>query len=90
LLRARTVADVDTALDRWVEPVNVVLAADTSGSTLHRVAGHVPVRPYANRLRVVPAEDPAYAWRDGETVPLPRTEVDGPAGIAVMANERGL
>ncbi|NED00591.1 GNAT family N-acetyltransferase [Streptomyces sp. SID6648] len=90
LLRARTVADVDTALDRWVEPVNVVLAADTAGSTLHRVAGHVPVRPYANRLRVVPAEDPAYAWREGETEPLPRTEVDGPAGIAVMANERGL
>ncbi|MFB7296099.1 GNAT family N-acetyltransferase [Streptomyces rubiginosohelvolus] len=90
LLRARTVADVDTALDRWVEPVNVVLAADTAGSTLHRVAGHVPVRPYANRLRVVPAEDPAYAWCEGETVPLPRTEVDGPAGIAVMANERGL
>ncbi len=90
LLRARTVADVDTALDRWVEPVNVVLAADTAGSTLHRVAGHVPVRPYANRLRVVPAEDPAYAWRGGETVPLPRTEVNGSAGIAVMANERGL
>ncbi|MFF3530250.1 GNAT family N-acetyltransferase [Streptomyces rubiginosohelvolus] len=90
LLRARTVADVDTALDRWVEPVNVVLVADTAGSTLHRVAGHVPARPYANRLRVVPAEDPAYAWRDGETVPLPRTEADGPDGIAVMANERGL
>ncbi|MYV61866.1 penicillin amidase, partial [Streptomyces sp. SID4931] len=90
LLRARTVADVDTALDRWVEPVNVVLAADTAGSTLHRVAGHVPVRPYANRLRVVPAEDPAYAWREGETVPLPRTEADGSDGIAVMANERGL
>ncbi|MFF8987577.1 GNAT family N-acetyltransferase [Streptomyces globisporus] len=93
LLRARTVADVDTALDRWVEPVNVVLAADTSGATLHRVAGHVPVRPYANRLRVVPAEDPAYAWREGETVPLPRTEddgSDGPGRIAVMANERGL
>ncbi|MFB8138695.1 GNAT family N-acetyltransferase [Streptomyces parvus] len=90
LLRARTVADVDTALDRWVEPVNVVLAADTAGATLHRVAGHVPVRPYANRLRVVPAEDPAYAWRDGETVPLPRTEADGSDGIAVMANERGL
>ncbi|SCE59518.1 penicillin amidase [Streptomyces sp. Termitarium-T10T-6] len=90
LLRARTVADVDTALDRWVEPVNVVLAADTAGATLHRVAGHVPVRPYANRLRVVPAEDPAYAWREGETVPLPRTAADGADGIAVMANERGL
>ncbi|MFJ6610278.1 GNAT family N-acetyltransferase [Streptomyces sp. NPDC091289] len=90
LLRARTVADLDTALDRWAEPVNVVLAADTAGGTLHRVAGHVPVRPYVNRLRVVPAEDPAYAWREGEAVPLPRTDVDGPGGIAVMANERGL
>ncbi|MFF0568409.1 GNAT family N-acetyltransferase [Streptomyces sp. NPDC004041] len=95
LLRARTVADVDTALDRWVEPVNVVLAADTAGSTLHRVAGHVPVRPYANRLRVVPAEDPAYAWREGETVPLPRTEVDGsddaggPGGSAASGDPEG-
>ncbi|NEB88567.1 GNAT family N-acetyltransferase [Streptomyces anulatus] len=90
LLRARTVDDLDTALDRWVEPVNVVLAADTAGGTLHRVAGHVPVRPYANRLRVVPAEDPAYAWREGEGAPQPRTGTVGPGGIAVMANERGL
>ncbi|MFJ1787726.1 GNAT family N-acetyltransferase [Streptomyces anulatus] len=90
LLRARTVADLDTALDRWVEPVNVVLAADTAGGALHRVAGHVPVRPDVNRLRVVPAEDPAYAWREGEAVPLPRTGAVGPGGIAVMANERGL
>lgn len=90
LLRARTVADLDTALDRWVEPVNVVLAADTAGGVLHRVAGHVPVRPHANRLRVVPAEDPAYAWREGEAAPLPRTGTAGPGGIAVMANERGL
>ncbi len=90
LLRARTVDDLDIALDRWVEPVNVVLAADTAGGTLHRVAGHVPVRPYANRLRVVPAEDPAYAWREGEGAPQPRTGTVGPGGIAVMANERGL
>ncbi|MFD3788848.1 GNAT family N-acetyltransferase [Streptomyces cyaneofuscatus] len=89
LLRARTVADLDTALDGWVEPVNVVLAADTTGATLHRVAGHVPVRPHENRLRVVPAHDPAYAWREGAE-PTPRTEVDPVTGTAVMANERGL
>ncbi|ARF73191.1 penicillin amidase [Kitasatospora albolonga] len=89
LLRARTVADLDAALDGWVEPVNVVLAADTTGATLHRVAGHVPVRPYENRLRVVPAHDPAYAWREGAE-PMPRTEVDAATGTAVMANERGL
>ncbi|ONI51677.1 MULTISPECIES: GNAT family N-acetyltransferase [unclassified Streptomyces] len=89
LLRARTVADLDTALGGWVEPVNVVLAADTTGATLHRVAGHVPVRPQANRLRVVPAHDPAYAWREGAE-PTPRTEVEPVTGTAVMANERGL
>ncbi|MFJ2937797.1 penicillin acylase family protein [Streptomyces sp. NPDC087219] len=86
LLRARTVADVDTALDGWVEPVNVVLAADTEGGLLHRVAGRVPVRHRANSLRIVPAWDPAHAWEDAPA-PLPRAEVDG---HAVMANARGL
>ncbi|MFF5916789.1 penicillin acylase family protein [Streptomyces flavochromogenes] len=86
LLRARTVADVDTALDGWVEPVNVVLAADTEGGLLHRVAGLVPVRHRANSLRIVPAWDRAHAWEDAPA-PLPRAEVDG---HAVMANARGL
>lgn len=44
LLRARTVADVSAALDGWVEPVNDVLAADTTGAVIHRVAGRVPRR----------------------------------------------
>ncbi|MFD8571192.1 GNAT family N-acetyltransferase [Streptomyces sp. NPDC059639] len=86
LLRARTVADVDRALDGWAEPVNVVLAADTEGGTLHRVAGTVPVRDPENMVRVVPAWEERYAWR-GVHAPLPRAEVDG---VAVMANERSL
>ncbi|WP_328891338.1 GNAT family N-acetyltransferase [Streptomyces sp. NBC_00316] len=86
LLRARTTADLDAVLDRWVEPVNVVLAADTAGATLHRVAGHVPVRPRANRLRTVPAWDPAYAWQ-GRHAPMERADVHG---TAVMANQRGI
>ncbi|MFJ3906741.1 penicillin acylase family protein [Streptomyces sp. NPDC090025] len=86
LLRARSVADVDRALDRWVEPVNVVQAADVDGGLLHRVAGHVPVRDAANRLRVVPAWDARHAWADAPA-PLPRAAV-GP--YAVMANARGL
>ncbi|MFE0775753.1 penicillin acylase family protein [Streptomyces sp. NPDC058861] len=86
LLRARTVADVDAALDGWVEPVNVVQAADTRGGLLHRVAGHVPVRDRANSLRTVPAWDAAHAWADAPA-PLPRAEV---RGHAVMANARGL
>lgn len=43
LLRARSVEDVDAALERWVEPVNNVLVADRTGRTLHRVAGRLPV-----------------------------------------------
>ncbi|MFC0864372.1 penicillin acylase family protein [Sphaerimonospora cavernae] len=86
LLRAVTVADVDRALDRWAEPVNVVLAADIRGGTLHRVAGVVPVRHPDNGLRVVPAWDSAYEWH-GRHVPMPRRVVDG---ITVMANQRDL
>ncbi|RKN06330.1 GNAT family N-acetyltransferase [Streptomyces radicis] len=87
LLRARTVADVDRALDAWVEPVNVVLAADTEGGTLHRVAGRVPVRHPDNRQRPVPGWDPRHAWQPHAYEPLGRAPVDG---LAVMANERGL
>ena len=85
LLKARTVADVDRAFDRWAEPVNVVLAADTGGGHLHRVAGAVPVRHRENSLRVVPAWEPDHGWRGWH--PLPSRPVDG---YAVMANHRDL
>ncbi|MFI5621180.1 penicillin acylase family protein [Streptomyces sp. NPDC051567] len=85
LLRARTVADIDRALDGWAEPVNVVHAADTEGGLLHRVAGAVPLRHAANRLRPVPAWDRRYAWQGWEPTPAePVREV------AVMANARGI
>ncbi|MGW6569384.1 penicillin acylase family protein [Streptomyces sp. NPDC054975] len=87
LLAARTVADVDRAVDGWVEPVNVVLAADVDGGLLHRVAGYVPVRDHANSVRVVPAWDAAHAWQEGAAKPTPRADVEG---HAVMANARGL
>ncbi|MFC7220918.1 penicillin acylase family protein [Streptomyces polyrhachis] len=85
LLRARDTAGVDRALERWVEPVNVVLAADTAGGLLHRVAGAVPERDEANRRGIVPGWEAAYDWRG--RAPLPRAAV---GGLAVMANERGL
>ncbi|AEB45145.1 penicillin acylase family protein [Micromonospora maris] len=85
LLRARTVGDLDTALDDWVEPVNVVLAADTAGGLLHRVAGRVPRRHPDNGLRVVPAWEPAYAWQGWHS--MPKRPVDQ---VAVMANERSI
>ncbi|MFE0581180.1 penicillin acylase family protein [Streptomyces sp. NPDC058874] len=85
LLRARTVADIDRALDGWAEPVNVVHAADTEGGLLHRVAGAVPLRHPANRLRPVPAWEPEHAWRGW--APTPAEPVQG---FAVMANARGI
>lgn len=85
LLRARRTADVDRAFDRWVEPVNVVQAADTEGGLLHRVAGRVPVRAEANRLRPVPAWEPGHEWRGWHETPRAALA----DGVAVMANQRG-
>ncbi|MFI8832761.1 penicillin acylase family protein [Streptomyces afghaniensis] len=86
LLRARRVADVDRAFDRWAEPVNVVQAADTEGGVLHRVAGRVPLRAEANRLRLVPAWEPGHEWHGWQEAPRAGLTDDG---VAVMANQRG-
>lgn len=85
LLRARTVADVDAALDEWVLPVNVVMAADTAGGLLHRAAGRVAERDRADLTRPVPAWESRFAWRGWQ--PMPRAGVDR---IATMANDRGV
>ncbi|MET7695582.1 penicillin acylase family protein [Streptomyces sp. NPDC005483] len=85
LLRARRTADVDRAFELWAEPVNVVQAADTEGGLLHRVAGRVPVRAEANRLRPVPAWEPGHDWRGWHDTP--RAGLTD--GVAVMANQRG-
>ncbi|MFF6802375.1 penicillin acylase family protein [Streptomyces sp. NPDC012616] len=85
LLRARRVADVDRAFDQWVEPVNVVQAADTEGGLLHRVAGRVPRRAAANGTRVVPAWEPGHEWTGWHETP--RAGLTD--GVAVMANQRG-
>lgn len=86
LLRARRVADVDRAADFWAEPVNVLQAADTEGGLLHRVAGNVPVRSAANRVRLVPAWEPGHDWQGRHETPRGGL-VDG---IAAMANQRGI
>ncbi|MER6558670.1 penicillin acylase family protein [Streptomyces sp. NPDC001027] len=85
LLRARRVADVDRAFDQWVEPVNVVQAADAEGGLLHRVAGRVPRRAAANGIRVVPAWEPGHEWTGWHETP--RAGLTD--GVAVMANQRG-
>ena len=84
LLRARSVDDVDAALDAWVAPVNNVVIADRGGAVRFRNAGRVPARAEANRRGIVPGRgsDPWSGWVD-----LPRHDVP-PDGQVVTANER--
>ena len=84
LLHASTVDDVAAALERWVEPVNSILTADTTGRVLQLTVGRVPVRDDRNGRVPVPAWDQTYAWQPGY-VPMTRVEV---TGIAVNANDR--
>jgi penicillin G amidase len=86
LLRARSVADVDRAMDGWVEPGNNVLIADRAGRVRYRVAGRIPVRPQSNRLGIVRSDDPDGGWA-GWVEPLPGHDVP-PDGQVVTANER--
>lgn len=86
LLQARTVEDVDRALDRWVLPVNNVVMADREGRARYRVAGRVPVRDERARRVPVPAWDEQYLWT-GWVDLLPSTDL-GPDDVLVTANER--
>ncbi len=62
LLRARTVDDVDRALDAWVEPVNNAVIADRHGAVRYRLAGRIP-------LRDGPAVPSRTGWRRRPTAP---------------------
>lgn len=84
LLRSRTAADVQAAFGAWVEPVNCVLTADSSGDVRQLVAGGVPERNHENRVRPVPAESQAHQWTGG-WISLPASPVQA---MAVNANDR--
>ena len=86
LLRARTAADVEAALGRWVEPVNNLVVADVHGDVRQRVVGLVPDRPDENRWRPVPATDARARWT-GWVTDLPHRSVP-PGGHLVTANHR--
>ncbi|MBV1853926.1 penicillin acylase family protein [Catellatospora tritici] len=84
LLRARTVVDVEQAMAGWVEPVNSVLVADTTGAVRRLAAGRVPVRDEQNRRGPVPGWSRRHGWRDGWAA-LPSA---GLVDVAVHANDR--
>ncbi len=84
LLRARTVNDVDVALDAWVEPANNVVIADRHGTVRFRNAGRIPVRPEPQRRGITSSTDPDGGWTGW--VDLPRYDIP-PDGQVVTANE---
>ena len=85
LLRARTVDDVDAALDSWVEPGNNVVIADRHGAVRFRNAGRIPVHPEPQRQGIVASDDPDGGWTGWVDLP----SYDIPAdGQVVTANER--
>ncbi|MFC7878657.1 penicillin acylase family protein [Isoptericola sp. NPDC057391] len=80
LQHARTARDVAAAFADWVDPVDRVLAADSTGEVLRLTAGLVPEVPPSGR--VVPATDRAApGWRK---LPPPAVVTD----VAVDANHR--
>ena len=83
LLRSRTVADVEQALSRWVEPVNSALVADVTGRMRHVVVGRVPERDDVGAVLPVAAWDPRHVWRGYRRGPA-RDVPD----VMVSANDR--
>ncbi|MFI2103661.1 penicillin acylase family protein [Isoptericola sp. NPDC019693] len=80
LQRARTARDVAAAFGRWVDPVDRVLVADSTGEVLRLTAGVVPEVPPSDR--VVPTTRRAEpGWR---RLPPPTVVT----GVAVDANHR--
>lgn len=84
LLHVRDAHEVAAVLRDWVDPVNRVLVADRSGTVLRVVAGRVPRRGAAERLR------PHDAWSEAGRAPAwaPPVPPDEVRDVAVDANER--
>ncbi|MGH3281619.1 MAG: penicillin acylase family protein, partial [Trebonia sp.] len=87
MLTAQTVADLASAQDGWVEPVNNLVCADTSGDIAYQCRGELPVRSSDGGRRLpVPGWEGACEWTG--TVPfaaLPAVR-DPEAGFVMTAN----
>ena len=89
MVAARTVDELFDAQRTWVDPVNNLVAADTSGNIGYMVRGEIPVRSStANRTVPAPGWTGENEWV--ATVPfedLPRS-VNPPQGYYATANNR--
>ncbi|WP_395244977.1 penicillin acylase family protein [Agromyces sp. MMS24-K17] len=89
LLRAGSAADIASAFERWVDPVNRVVAADRAGSVLRFTAGRLPGRAAGERRLPLPAWSAADAHPGAESSGWPAMSPPEPVtSFAVDANER--
>ena len=87
MLTASDVASLAAAQDGWVDPVNNLVCADTSGRIGYQCRGELPVRSGSgHRMLPTPGWDGSSEWTG--TVPfsdLPRM-LDPAAGFVITAN----
>ena len=87
MLTASDVTAMADAQDGWVDPVNNLVCADTSGAIAYQTRGELPVRSSAAHRRLpVPGWDGSCEWTG--TVPfseMPRL-LDPDAGFVTTAN----
>lgn len=89
VLFAKSGADVEQALGQWVEPVNRIVIADTSGRLTHHVVGKFPIRASENYWLPVPGWDERYRWRGYATPSVRDENFDASvAEFSVIANQR--
>lgn len=91
MVRSRDVHELFAAQATWVDPVNNLVAADTSGNIGYLVRGELPIRAStAGRRVAVPGWTGEHEWVG--TVPfdqMPRS-VNPPEGYIATANQRVL
>ena len=89
MARAKDIHQLFAAQETWVDPVNNLVAADTSGNIGYLVRGELPIRASkAGRRIPVPGWTGEHEWMG--TVPferLPRS-VNPPEGFIATANQR--
>lgn len=88
MLEAGSLTQLTRTMERWVDPVNNLLMADTDGHISLLVRGQLPVRHPDNAWVPVSGWLPEYEW--GVAAPfadMPRL-VDPPLGVIATANNQ--
>jgi penicillin amidase len=88
MLVAKSVEELDEAMEPWVDPCNNLIMADVHGTIGYMTRGKVPIRSMANAWLPVPGWTDEHEWQ--RMIPfeeMPRSR-DPKEGFLVTANNR--